>query len=111
MKLKSMKIDKAAQKKKYSEASVAIDAPSYPYGLELRLDKDALKKLGLTDNLPKVGTSLKLEALVDVTSVSEHESSRGTDCSLSIQITDMGLSAAKDDDAGDALYSDAKGSK
>lgn len=111
MKLVSMKIDKAAQKKKYSEASVAMDSPSYPYGLEIRLDKEMLEKLGLEDKLPKVGKGMKLEALVDVTSVSERDSAGGKDCSVSLQITDLALSSTKDDDAGDALYSDTKGNK
>ena len=111
MKLTSMKVDMKARQEKYAEASVSMDAPAYPYGLEVRLDKEALEKLGLADALPKAGSSMKLQALVDVTNVSESDSANGgKNCSLTLQITDLGLSAAKDDDAEDKLY-DGKAKK
>lgn len=104
MKLASMKIDRKAQRKSM-EASVAMDSPAYPYGLELRLDQDSLKALGMEDKLPKVGKSLKLEALVDVTSVSENDrAGGGKTCSVSLQITDLALSPAKSADASEQLY-------
>jgi|SRR6185503_14721818 len=107
MKLVNMKIDKAARQETHASKSALMDAPAYPYGLEVRLDKETLEKLGLTDKLPKVGTSLTLTALVDVTSVSENESTDGgTNCSVSLQITDLALATAKD--AGDELYGKEK---
>lgn len=110
MKLTSMKIDRKAQQEKYAEpSSLSMDAPAYPYGLEVRLDKEALEKLGLADSLPKAGSSMKLQANVDVTNVSESDSANGgKNCSLTLQITDLGLSAAKDDETSDKLYDKGK---
>lgn len=109
MKLASMKVDRKKTSEKVS--SISMDEPLYPYGLEVRLDTDALKKLGILDALPKVGKGMKLEALVDVTSVSENDrKGGGKSCNVTLQITDLGLSPMKDNDAGDSLY-DAKGNK
>lgn len=108
MKLVSMKMDTSARSK-YAEPSISADRPLYPWGLTINLDKDALEKLGLADDLPQVGKGMKLQALVDVTSVSERDSQDGgKDCSVSLQITDLGLVAVKDTDAGDALYDKGK---
>lgn len=106
MKLTSMKIDQAAQKAKY--ASVAQDEPDrpmYPWGMTIRLDTEALEKMGLADKLPEVGKGMKLEALVDVVSVSESDTQGGgKNCNVELQITDLGLKAVADTDAGDTLY-------
>lgn len=108
MKLTNMKLDPKAREEKYS-ASLAADRPMYPWGLSVNLDREALETLGLVDNLPKVGSSMKLEARVDVVSVSESDSADGgKNCSVSLQITDLGLAAVKDDDAGDRLYDKGK---
>lgn len=97
MKLVSVKIDKAAQEKRYAEPSVAADRPMYPWGLSVNLDTETLEKLGLADDLPEVGSMMKLEAKVDVVSVSENETAGGgKSCSVSLQITDLGLSAPKE---------------
>jgi hypothetical protein len=111
MKLANMKLDPAAR----TPTSQAYPAPPdqrpmYPYGLELSLDQDALKALGLVDALPAVGASLKLSALVDVTSVSENESADGgKSCNVRLQITDLGLEAkaAKKSDA-EVIYGKGK---
>lgn len=102
-KLKSMKIDPKARQEKY-ESSAAMDAPVYPYGLQLHLDNEALENLGI--ELPKVGKSLMLYARVDVTSVSENESKSGSNRSASLQITDMCLEADSGEggSAADKLY-------
>lgn len=89
MDLTSMKISKEEAKEMVSPGLAEKDVPQYPYGLQLNLDGDALKKLGLKD-LPTVGQKLLLFARVEVTSVSQHESKGGYDhkgCGL--QITDM----------------------
>jgi hypothetical protein len=104
-----MKLDPAAREKKYAEPSVVGgDRPLYPWGLTVTLDREALEALGLVDNLPKVGSTMKLEARVDVVSVSENESTDGKNCSVSLQITELGLAPVKDDDAGDRLYDTRK---
>jgi hypothetical protein len=97
MKLVNMKIDTAEREKRYAEPSVAADRPMYPWGLSVNLDTEALEKLGLADDLPEVGATMKLEARVDVVSVSENDTSGGgKTCSVSLQITDLGLSTPKE---------------
>jgi len=44
--------------------------PAYPWGLEIRLEKDELEKLGITD-LPGVGDEFHIMAVGRVTSVSQ----------------------------------------
>lgn len=88
MDLTSMKIDaseRSAIEKRYDTMQ-----DEYPCGLCLYLDEDAIAKLGLIA-LPKVGATLTLSAKVDVTSVSENESTDGKRRSLNLQITAMGL--------------------
>ena len=94
MALTSMKLTKADQEKpKNDVCSPCGDMSDYPYGLEVRLDKRALKKLGLTD-LPDVGTEMTLTAKVTVTMASERDSRGGKDRDLSLQITSMSLDPA-----------------
>lgn len=85
--------------------SSPMKKPDYPWGLQLHLESEAIKKLGF-DNLPEAGATLNLQAKVEVTSVSVNETNDGEKRkSMSLQITDMGLSAAKDDkSAADVLY-------
>ena len=75
--------------------SVEADTPEYPYGLRINLDDDSLKKLGITE-LPEVGTTMTLQAQVEVVSVSQHESDNGKHRDMSLQITDMELDAPRD---------------
>lgn len=89
MELKSMK--RAASEER-EELVGQTEAPSYPYGLELHLENDAIDTLELAA-LPSVGQTMFLQARVSVTSVSEHESehSEGKRRSIGLQITDMAL--------------------
>lgn len=93
-KLKSMKMTRAERDAKYQEIAnmPSKDAVVYPYGLTVRLDNDALEKLGLED-MPKVGTTMTLTAKVDVISVSQNESESGDNKNLELQITDLALEA------------------
>jgi hypothetical protein len=107
MELKSMKMSPAEQKE-YAQPSLVTgpDAPSYPWGLCLTVDDDALEKLGLPA-LPTVGQTMMLMASVEVKSVSA--SQRGDELyrSLELQITDMALepsAAAKKQDTAEVLY-------
>ncbi|NYT45135.1 hypothetical protein H0A64_09905 [Alcaligenaceae bacterium] len=78
-------------------AEVEADTPEYPYGLRINLDDDSLKKLGITE-LPEVGTTMTLQARVEVVSVSQHESDNGKHRDMSLQITDMTLEASNTKD-------------
>jgi hypothetical protein len=72
------------------------DLPKYPYGLTISLDDESLAKLGIT-SLPAVGTAMTLTARVEVCSTSQYQDRKGeSESSLSLQITDMEVSAASD---------------
>lgn len=78
-KLVSMKItdaERKAKQKEYEKGPSMIGGDSYPYGLQIRLENDALEKLGL-ENLPKTGRKVRVVAECTVTSTSEHKSSHG----------------------------------
>lgn len=91
MAMTNMKMS-ADEAKEYSgEATMASDAPEYPYGLCLRLDDDALEKLGLTV-LPAIGTELMVMAKVIVKSTSAYSRQGGEDHKdVELQVTDMEL--------------------
>lgn len=99
MKLVSMKRTEQMEKPEVAMMSENI----YPYGLMLNLCDDDLKKLGIKDT-PKVGTKMTLQAVVEVCCTSEHESKEGENKSMSLQITDMGLSGKKREIKGSDLY-------
>lgn len=101
--LKSMKITKSQQEK--MSKPMPMDTPQYPWGLQIRLDNDSLKKLGISD-LPKVGKKMMLVARVEVSSASQHTMKGGNDnMSVELQITDMCLeSESESKDASKALY-------
>lgn len=109
-KLVNMKIDPAAEKAKYAEPSTLVESPRYPYGLCLELDDEVMKRLKLAE-MPEVGGTMLLTAKVTVTGCRENqyqnaEGKAETRASCSLQITDLGLTAAPDDDedAGSKLY-------
>lgn len=110
-KLVSMKISKAEAKAMMEPSSLAEgDRPRYPWGLSITLDKDALEKLGIADDLPGVGEKYLLIAEVDVVSVSSNESEGGSNRSVGLQITSMCLEDADSDTSKTAstLYEGAK---
>jgi len=94
MSLTSMELS-AQEAQEYTSCEVKPgDAPRYPYGLTLYLDNDSLAKLGISD-LPKVGSALKLNALVTVTSIGMSQQQDGdAEMRTELQITDMELSGA-----------------
>lgn len=69
------------------------ELPKYPYGLELSLDDETMKKLGITE-LPDVNYVMKLTAMVTVTNIGSSQSQGGEpEQRMSLQITDMQLDA------------------
>lgn len=89
----NMKLSRA-EVKESAPASVATDAPRYPYCLTLHLDEDVIDKLDL--ELPKVGARISMEAVAVVESVSSNKSlDGGNRRSVGLQITDLGLEALK----------------
>lgn len=113
MKMTSMAYTPAEQKKREKANKLACGpegsaGPRYPWGLTLRLEDDAVEKLGLED-LPKVGKKMMLTALVEVCETSQREEKKGEkkQC-LSLQIVKMGLGPNKpegeDPDRNDPDY-------
>lgn len=109
-KLVSMKQTKKEIEEKYSTKPADVDAPIYPYGLQVRLGEDELEKLGLS-KLPEAGSELVLVARVVVTgsSVNTHANGSGQTHkhkSLELQITDLCLEDESGDDekTAAALY-------
>lgn len=98
----SMKLSPAEAK---TEAAPDPTPPSYPYGLSLYLDEEALGKLGL-DDLPKAGAAMAVQAEAVVTSVSSSQRSDGTTSrSLNLQITALALGPkTPPKGAAEALY-------
>lgn len=93
MKLVSMKLPKSATKE-HDDAPTPLENPSFPYGLELRLDREQLEKLGLD---PEVGGEVVIEARGTVTMYREMEwQGQKPDCSAEIQITDLAIVPAPD---------------
>jgi hypothetical protein len=110
-KLVSMKTTRKEREKQFAATTPAEDAPVYPFGLEVRLDEESLKKLGMED-LPEVGTVMTLVARVEVTAVSSHASESGENQSVTLQITDLAVgegTPAKD--IGAKLYDGNKAEK
>jgi hypothetical protein len=104
MAMTNMKMS-ATERKEYMGETVASEGPEYPYGLCLRLDDDALEKLGLTE-LPAVGTEVMVMAKAVVKSTSAYARNGGENHrDVELQVTDMELGpVASASSAADALY-------
>lgn len=101
MKLVSMKSE--------GEQDMAPSSPKYSYGLCISLDDDQCEALGIKGTI-KPGTQVGLQALAVVTRVTEEIEEPGegestpTDIYLTLQITDLGLSAGQGGNAATTLY-------
>lgn len=81
----------AGEAKGYASPSVAMDdAPRYPYGLCINLGDDGIDKLGLVA-LPEVGSTLMIQARVQVVAVRMNQRQDELDRNLELQITDMAI--------------------
>lgn len=74
----------------------------YPWGLQISLNDDDLKKLGI-ESLPEMGAQMTLNAKVTVYRIRDEKTFHGYARDLGLQITEMALStaaaaAAKTDD-------------
>lgn len=83
----------------------SMDAPEYPWGLNLTLDEEVLEKLGLDVGDFKVGEELPLVGVVKVTSISQHQSdgSASTSVGLTLVKVETGKS---DDEKASTLFGD-----
>lgn len=75
--------------------------PKFPWGLEIRLDEKAMKKLGMGD-LPEVGELCQITGLGRIVSVSERESQDSSSKDMTIQIEKLSLNVKEETDAAEA---------
>ena len=103
MEMKNMMIPKGKQETIVAEA--VKESPRYPYGLNLRLENEAIDKLGIKE-MPEVGEEVMVMAKAKVESCSMNEQSDGKKYrTISLQITDMMLHDVEEKmDHAKALY-------
>jgi hypothetical protein len=96
MTLVDMKLTKAEKKESSSAGCVPAkyDGPDYPWGLTLRLDDAALKKLG-TKELPEVDSEFSVVAVATVKEVRSSSSKEHSDRCVELQIMKLDVSPAK----------------
>jgi hypothetical protein len=98
MKMVNMKMGKGESNTLLGE-SPSKDSPAYPYGLNIELNEDSLKKLKL-DDLPEAGEEMYIHAKVSVVRSSITDTKEGgKQRSVSLQITDLCLGEEKDETA------------
>ena len=72
---------------------IEMKQPEYPYGLQLRLEKEQIEKLGGLKGIT-IGNEVKINAMGKVTSIRKEEYAEGKDNNcLEIQITDIDISS------------------
>jgi len=95
--------------------TLAMDQPSYPYGLCLSLGHEELEKLGIGSGELNVNDMLHLHALAVVTSVSNHDNvNTGPSCRVELQITHISAienETEEDEEEEEKLSSSQKISK
>lgn len=99
MKMSNMAM--SAKEKKAMTGSPTASAPEalqYPYGLQIDLGDESIRKLGM-DELPAVGSVLMLHAKVTVSRTNQSEESDGKKRqNLGLQITELALMEMEDED-------------
>ena len=93
------------RKKEYSPADISNE-PKYPYGLELNLNDQIIKKLGMKSEDFRGGKILTLTATVKVTGVNiREEADNDEKTNVNVQITEMEISGKPDTSkAAETLY-------
>ena len=78
------------KKDKPTKQSVAAD--KYPWGLEIDLDNDSIKKLGIDAAKYKIGQAVQVVAKAKIERISQCESDQGgINKSITLQITNLQL--------------------
>lgn len=71
----------------------------YPWGLQIRLEKDELEKLGVSAADFKIGQTVTIQAQGKVTSISSRESTGSEkamqDVAIQIEKVDLGMNSSK----------------
>ena len=74
-----------------------MEAPEYPHGLRICLEKKELEKLGFM-KAPEIDKMMELKGKVKVVEVSNQDYGQGDEYRVELQITDMELSSEKKDE-------------
>ena len=91
MALKSMKREKKS-KEETKKSEIEYKEPDYPWGLEVNLEDDSLKTLGLGAEDFKIGENKDIVAKVRVDNISSNKRRNGKNSdSVRMQITDLDL--------------------
>ena len=92
---------------KVSDMPTDYKGPKYPWGLNLSLESDSLKKLGKSVSDFKVGTRVPITIMAEVSNVSMSENSDGSkhEC-VGLLCADLEFPSAKqsDSEAAEKLY-------
>jgi hypothetical protein len=89
MKLVSMKTIKS--NKDTVQSAPSEEKMSYPYGLELSLNKETLDKLGIKVDNIDINSKCTIEAIGKITSISKNINERQDNSHMSIQLTDVAI--------------------
>lgn len=101
--MKSMKMSDSEQKE-YATGSVMSGVPLYPWGLQITLDDESLKKLGIKD-LPAIDQVMEITVKAQVVSLTARKEGNDDNCAcVSLQITDMEILDSGVDMAAEKLY-------
>lgn len=101
MALHDMKMTKKEAKDLYGPQPEAVTSgksvgPKYPYGLEVRLEKESMKKLGISVEGLKAGQMVDVVAKAKVVSIRTSDSADGgKDNSVELLLTKMAVTAPK----------------
>lgn len=94
MKLKSLKITAAERKAREKRMNKPIGpggSSEYPYSTCLRLDKDALEKLGIDPSDFDINDVVRVEAVAFVKALRSSKGDSYDDTTLEIQLTSLGI--------------------
>lgn len=95
----------SVEEKKDMKESLAVDMPSYPYGLKLHLDGESYEKLEMSKT-PSVGDKFMMLCEVEVVSLEKanHRDDKEK-YNMGLQITKMAINKEeKKKDAEEAIY-------
>jgi len=95
MKLVDMKLPKGRRSTDQPAEVKPGDGPEYPYGLEISLDKEALKKLGLGREDFDLAKPGELRAAYKVSGINMNETQDDENISVRLQITKIAIGGAK----------------
>lgn len=74
--------------------SMSSTEPEYPWGLQITLEEEQLKALGITA-LPKVGATVTITARAEICRTAEYDSQGdGEQRSIGLQITEIALGSS-----------------